>query len=434
MAKPIWPWIGLFGLALMPLVHDVAIEKTFSADGAYYFMSLLEDQRFTDFAWARNHSIYLTQWPVIAALRAGVSDWRALETLFGSGLLFPHVLAFAMCMIALRGQPKWPLLFPILSLLTVTVPSDYMLIGEHHVLVAFAWPILFFAIRPVPFAKWEAAVVAALTVAITRMYESAAFIAPVLAFFFMARNVRAPGERWAHRLPALVCLVAAAIALVAIVNPRSQHNRALFLLALVDPFANGQFIIAFAFLTPFLVALLVNRDRLGLTAVVVMVVFIVPAYALANTSSRWLGSRADVSFSCRTLSMTLIPPLLLVAAMLVRRRAGLELSPVQFRAFTVFVIAAVAFSLVDSRDWTEYRRQFKTTLETHEGFVPLTETPMKDHPSGWGWNNAILSYLWSDGRVRTIVLNPPDVPWEPFNPREKAILLRYIPRPEFLPY
>ena len=93
MTKRIWPWIGLFGLALMPLVHDVAIQKTFSADGAAYFMWLLDDQRFTDFAWARNHSIYLTQWPVIAALRAGVSDRRALETLFGAGLLFPHLLA-----------------------------------------------------------------------------------------------------------------------------------------------------------------------------------------------------------------------------------------------------------------------------------------------------------------------------------------------------
>ena len=82
-----WPWIALFGVAFLPLLHDALIEQFFSADGAYYFQSLLERRGFTDFAWARNHSVFVVQWPIVLAMRIGVSDWAVLEALFAAGLI-----------------------------------------------------------------------------------------------------------------------------------------------------------------------------------------------------------------------------------------------------------------------------------------------------------------------------------------------------------
>lgn len=425
------PWVALFALALVPLVHDVWIQKTFSADGAAYFLWLLDTGWFTDFAWARNHAGYLTQWPVVAAVRSGITDRGVLEAAFGAGLLLPHVLAFALCVVARRGQPAWPLLFPIAGLLAVTLPADAVLTSEHHVAMALVWPLLFFALRPDPFSSADLAIVAALTVAMTRVHESAIATGPILAVAFLRRRAPTRAAAWADRAAACVCAGAVAIAAISILDPRDPDNRAGFLSALDSPLSNGQFVVALAFLVPFLLALVVNRDRLALLAAVVMLAALVPARTL-GPDAPWLGSLTSVSFSSRTLSVTLMPPLLLVAALIMRRGPRVRLAPVMRRTFALFVVTTVTVGLLENRHWMDFREEFRATLQTRTGFVPLADTPFRDHPSGWGWTNPILSYLWSEGAVGAIVLNAPDTPWEPFDPREEPILSRYIEPPAFL--
>lgn len=424
-----WPWIALFAVAFTPLAHAAAIEKFLSADGALYFQRVLEEGRFTDFAWARNHAVSVVQWPVAVAVRAGVTDWATLETLFAIGLLLPYVLGFVLCVAARRGLSTWPLLFPIASLLVITIPADYLLVGEHHVLVALAWPILFLALRPAALTRWEIGVAGALILVIARAYESAVFVSPVLAAAFLVRGRRGYDRPASIALLAGLCLIGAVIAAFSIAFPRDPGNRSAFLQALVAPARRSQVLLGAAFLIPFALALWRPRDHLRWLAVAVAAVMALcvlgPSGVVPAWTRMWTVAWAGDSFASRTLSMTLLPLLLVVATALVRREGTVTVTQAHVAAFALFAVAVAAVSVQENRQWIEFRSAFKTVLATRTGFVPIESTPLVSHPAGWPWNNAILSYLWSDGAVRAIVLNPADVGWEPFDPRTTAILQRY---------
>jgi len=431
-----WPWILLFVVAFTPLLHDASIEKFYSADGAGYFHSLLETGWFTDFAWARNHAVYAVQWPVVLAMRAGVTGWAALETLFAVGLLLPFVVGFALCVAARRGHSMWPLVFPIASLLVITIPADYLLVGEHHVLVALAWPILLFALRPTRLAGWEFAVVAGLALIITRTYESTVLVAPVLAAVCILRGRREPARQVIWNGLAGICLVGAGLAAYSILFPRDPGNRAAFLQALVAPVRRSQVLMGVAFLVPFLRALWPSRPSPTWLAIGVAAVGAILALGASGAIPSWPGVSAPVwagdSFASRTLSMTILPPLLAVAAGLLLRDEPVQVTARPFAAVAVFTVVVTAVSLHENRQWIEFRSAFKATLATRTGLVPIESTALASHPAGWPWNNPLLSYLWSDGVVRAVVLNPADTSWEPFDPRTTAILGHYRQPPEFL--
>jgi hypothetical protein len=142
----------------------------------------------------------------------------------------------------------------------------------------------------------------------------------------------------------------------------------------------------------------------------------------------WAGD----SFASRTLSMTLLPPLLLAVGALLWNDARIRVTTAPFAAFAVYTVLVAAISLHENRQWLEFRSRFKTVLTTRSGLVPIESTPLANHPAGWPWNNAILSYLWSGEVVGAVVLNPVETTWEPFDPRTTAILDRYRQPPEFL--
>ncbi len=423
-----WPWIALFGLACAPLVQDLAVEKFFSADGAAYFQWVLERGGFTDFAWARNHAVFFVQWPVVFALRAGVTDWRILEGLFAAGLLLPHVAGFAVCVAARRGLSKWPLAFPVASLLAITIPADYLLVGEHHVLVGLAWAILFLALRPAALTGWELTVAAGLLVIISRSYESAVVVAPVLAGAFLLRARDAEEPAWARTALVALCLAAAAMAAYSILVPRDPGNRSAFLQSIVAPARRPQVVLGAAFLVPFVLALRRAPGSLAWLAAGLVAVAGIVAFESGSTRPVWAGD----SFASRTLSMTLLPPLLVAAAWLTRRDTRVSFTATHFLAFVVFTAVVVAVSVAENRQWIEFRSAFKTVLATRTGVVPIESTPLARHPAGWPWNNAILSYLWSGEHVRAVVLNPSDTTWEPFDPRTSAILEGFRQPPDFL--
>ncbi len=431
-----WPWVALFVVAFLPLAHDAAIEKFYSADGAGYFQWLLERGGFTDFAWARNHSVYVVQWPLVLALRAGVTDWTVLETLFALGLLLPFAVGFALCVAARRGLSQWPLLFPIASLLAITIPADYLLVGEHHVLVAVAWPLLFLALRPARLTGWEMGMAALLALIMTRTYESAVVVAPVLAGACLLRTRQASEQRTALRLLAGLCLVGAAMAAVSILVPRDPGNRSAFLQSLLAPARRSQVLFGAVFLVPFLLALWRPSGRRSSLTISVAAIVVLLMVGLSGVAPGWPGASTPVwagdSFASRTLSMTLLPPLLVVAGAFLLHERRVVFTRASFAAFVVFTTVVVAVSLHENRQWVDFREAFKATLASRTGVVPIESTPLANHPAGWPWNNAILSYLWSDGPVRAVVLNRPDIGWEPFDPRTTPILEAYRQPPDFL--
>jgi hypothetical protein len=190
------------------------------------------------------------------------------------------------------------------------------------------------------------------------------------------------------------------------------------------------------FLIPFALALWRARQRMGWLAVSVATLVALPLLGAAGAVPGWPGLSAAVwagdSFSSRTLSMTLLPPLLLAATLLMRRDERTVFTAAHLTAFALCTITLAAVGVHENRQWIDFRTSFRQVLATRTGLVPIESTPLATHPAGWPWNNAILSYLWSGNVVRAVVRNRSDVEWEPFDPRTTAILEQYREPPAFL--
>ena len=108
-----------------------------------------------------------------------------------------------------------------------------------------------------------------------------------------------------------------------------------------------------------------------------------------------------------------------------------ELDRIDILVFVVFILVMVAGNLYNAKNWNNFRRQVIQLVKTHQGYIPIEETKLKDNPYRWSWNNTELGLVWSAPCVRAILLNQHDGAWEPFNPRETLVLKNYLQYDDF---
>ena len=92
--------IALFTVISAALWIGFSADTYFASDGSFYFAIILDNATFTNVAPSRAHAEYLTQWPLVLAVRSGVTDLYALEIFFGLGVWFPWILSFALSLYA----------------------------------------------------------------------------------------------------------------------------------------------------------------------------------------------------------------------------------------------------------------------------------------------------------------------------------------------
>ena len=417
--QKIWPWAVLYALALSTLAFNFATEKFLAADGVNFFFHVVEYQRFTTWDWHRVYAQYLTQWPLYGAVRLGWTDLGQLKALYACGMALPYLLGFALSLVALRGEPKWPLVFPTLSYVTLNMPGDYCMIAEGNVAACLAWPTLFFALRKSRYEIVDFILITGLLLLQTRLFACALLTGPIFAYLFWKRQDE--GKTARHVLVACSLLLSA-FGAYAVLYPFDAGNREDFLVSLAAPLRNRQFLGAASFVIPLLVGLHKKSERwvgFGLLAMAVMWL-LVPIPFLRNNSA-----------GCRTLFITGLPLLLMAAAPLLRRPTDFTLR--HYAATVILVVAAVGVNLSEARPWLEYRASFKSALKTHRGFLPHGRSPLISGRYDYSWTHPLWSYIWSEGEVRCIILNPPGLPFEPFDPRTTRVLERYLVSPSFVP-
>ena len=114
-------------------------------------------------------------------------------------------------------------------------------------------------------------------------------------------------------------------------------------------------------------------------------------------------------------------PLLMIAAWRLSRQKAIA----HHQTTTVIFIALMlGFHFYLSQAWMTYRSDFRTALKNNTGFVEVESTGLNNNPQKWYWTNPILSYLWSEGEVHTIILNEPGN-YEPYKAQEEPIIPRY---------
>lgn len=419
----IFPLMFLF--ISLPLINSFYFEKHLSADGVAYFCAILDSKDFTYIAWSRQFANYLTEWPLVIAVQLGITDIPTLIKWFAFGIYLPYIISFLLCIYALRDENKALLLFFLASMVAINLSVDYILAGEHHVMVNMSWPIIFILLRRNRLTLMDGFLLWILLIIFSRLFESA--LVPALIYSvicFVRLYYYKSKEQKVIMIGAIsLCFVVSAISLYFIINPRDAANREYFIQGLKVPFKNPEVLAAACFIVVYTIGLILKSRLVIISAVSPLIIYAIFRLFVDHSVS------ASVSFASRTLSVTLLP-VLLVGAILVWYFKS-ELDRTGILTFVVFIMVMIAGNLYNTNSWKDFRHEVKQLVKTHEGYIPIEETRLKDNPNRWSWNNTQLGLVWSAPLVKAIILNQQNVLWEPFNPREKLILKNYLQYDDF---
>ncbi|MFW2386613.1 MAG: hypothetical protein ACN4GG_12375, partial [Akkermansiaceae bacterium] len=308
--------ILLFGLISTVLWIGFSVDTYFASDGSYYFKILADKMWFTEIAPARTHAEYLSQWPMVVAVNFGVTDLKLLEIIFGFGLWFPWFLGFLISLYATREKP-FLIFFYLLSLASLNLAAWALLIGEHLVLLSLVWPLFFLSILKREHNCGERILTLLLLVAHLKLYESAIITGSLLASIFLLRTwiFESQKERLFSILFVILALGSIAIALQWTLFPRDANNRSSFLGAMTHGLGHPYPWIGLSFIFFSALAQLFRQRRLLKLALIIPTV-------IGIGSLIYSGIPGGVSFSTRTLTLSILPIFLVLAGAFSLVKAG----------------------------------------------------------------------------------------------------------------
>lgn len=423
LSKYVFPLLFLF--ISLSLVNAFYVDKHLSADGVHIFALILDSSDFTYITWSRQFAHYIIEWPLVLATKLGVSNIPILLKAFALGIYLPYLISFGICIYALRHERKTLLLFVLASIVAVNLTSDYVLSGENQVMVNMSWPIVLLLLRRQALTWVDGFLLWILLALFSRLYETAIIPALIYSLICLVRlyYYRQKEQVIIISGALLLCFLAFAITLYFAINPRDVSNKASFIRGVIAVLKNPEALSASSFMVIYTIGLLLKKRIIILSAISPLVIYVL-VYLFAGYSVT-----ADVSFASRTLSITFLP-VLLVGAILVWYFKS-ELDRTSISVFVVFVLTMVIGNVHNAKNWDDFRHQVIQVVETHQGYIPIEETRLKDNPYRWPWNNTELGLVWSASCVKAVLLNQPGLPWEPFNPHETLVLKNYLRYDEF---
>lgn len=420
--------IRIFAVALFTAISGAlwigfSADTYFGSDGPFYFAIILDNATFTNIAPSRAHAEILTQWPLVLAVRAGMTDLKALEVMFGLGIWFPWVLGFVVSLYATRERPMM-IFFFLISLASLNLAGWCLIYGEHMVLLSLSWPIFFFAILRRPLNGLEQVLVALLLVAHLKFYETTVISGSIFAVIFAFRTWlgATAREKWGSGIFTTLALASVLIAAYWILFPRDPENRGHFLGAIIGSLAHPYPWMGVFFVVLTAWGYVFSSSRAILAAWVTPLV--IGVFSLFSP-----GIWGGISFSTRTMTLTALPLLMLVAFM--ASLSNFEMTKKWALSVSALVIGLSLLHVRHLQSWLDFRAEFQALLKAEKGFVNPADHGDIDH---WGWTNPLLSYVWSEGEVEAVILNRNfEDGYEPFDPFTEMVMGKYLARkPDFL--
>lgn len=434
-----WLLAGAYALYALHAVYAIACSRFLFMDGAYYMVRILERADFVEMDSSRRFGYWITQAPLVLALRAGLRDRDLLLPLFGAAHFATLPLSLAVCHWAARADWRY-LAFPLLATFAGTLNTEMFVASESRLAVALFWPLLLLMLlRNDTFAT---ALTALMALPALRVYESMLVLGLILGAAAGGRAARAAGlaQRAGWLLLALWFLAGSAIALESVIHPRHPAALATFLRSTVF-FVHRDFgVHHMGLLSLVLVAL---ATLLLLRPVMTLRSFVRGAAGFAGLAVAlalwpWLRpteSAPGLHYPARVMNAYLSVPLALGAILL--RFGWLAREPTRYRRIialtAVLGMAQCAWNVAASHSWDRYLVLFRRELECRRGFIPFAESalarlPIQALPSSFNtnWTMPVMSLLLSNrGSVKSIVGNPPSVPlWMPYDPTDLSALPR----------
>ncbi|MFT6861960.1 MAG: hypothetical protein ACJAVK_000513 [Akkermansiaceae bacterium] len=415
--------IALFCVISGSLWAGFAADTYFSSDGSFYFAIILDNGTFTNIAPSRAHAEFLTQWPLVWAVRSGVTDLATLGRIYGLGIWFPWVLSFGISLYATRERPAL-IFFFLISVVSLNLAAWCLIYGEHLVLLSLAWPIFFFGIIRRRLTFTEQVITAVLLIAHLKLYETALVSGSIFTviFAFRAWVEKNPRERWGSGILAALALASVVIAVIWILFPRDSENRGHFLGAILASILHPYPWMGVSFVVLNFLGVVFSSRKFLLAGWVTPLVIGVMSISAP-------GIMGGISFSTRTLTLTALP--LLLFASVLSSLSNFKLTKHWALSISALVIGISLLHVRHLQTWIEFKSEFTGILKEEKGFVDPADHGDIAH---WGWTNPLLSYVWSEGEVKAVILNRNHKDgYEPFDPFTEVVMAKYLVKwPEFV--
>jgi len=404
-------------------------------DGASFLANMLETQGFHDFYPARAHIAWLTQWPVLLLVRAGVRDTHLLAMVFSATLLAVPAALYHLSLA--RARQKGALLAAVIAVIgTVYVPTGFFIVGEYNIAYAAVTAVFAIALTGDRTSWRDGAMLLALGLTCIASYEAMIYLGPLSAavIAWSARRSREPFGRLLAVAAALAFLGATVVSGSTVVE-YWNHEHFVEVRGRVWQFwQNLQFLVVLAGFALIAVVALVSPSWLAgrgpvVAALVTGAVLVStpwfrqlvnpesmifpPAHYLARSAA---GGLLAVLLSAMWLHVAWPEARWRLLAMLHRPMVARRLATAMF----VLVLAGAVPDVALSRYWSDYLAWFRGIVTTRTGLVYADELPMRQWPQrlfAQDWTYPALSVLVRSAPGQAIVVTRNDYKSNPpFDP------------------
>jgi hypothetical protein len=402
-------------------------------DGASFLANMLERGGFHDFYPARAHVAWLTEWPTLLLVEAGVRDVHLLAIVFSATLFAVPAALYTLALVRVRAHGT--LLAAMIAVIAVVyLPTSFFLIGEHNVAYALVSATFAIALTRRDRARDGALMLAFALVAIAS-YEAMIYLGPITAavVLWSRRGWSDPAGRMLSLAAALAFFGGAAVAASTTVEYWHHQHFVLVRQAIFDFWQNLQFVIPLAALAMIGIVGLVYPTWLRSPGPIVAAGLM----AALLVTTPWLREVRPAAFLfppshyvARTAAGGLLAVLMLLAwlhvawpkaqlrllAVLHHRMAGQRLAT----AMLVLVLGGAVPEIWLTRQWADYLAWFRGVVTSHSGIVSARDLPLGQWPYRLftqEWSYPALSVLLRSAPGQGIVVAPNDYrsDW-PFDP------------------
>ncbi len=412
-------------------------------DGAAFLVNIVDFDRFHDFYPARAHVAWVTQWPLLLAIRLGIDDTRLLA-MIQSAALFAVPVGFYQLALA-RARADAALFAAVLAIVaTVYLPTSFFIIGEYNTTYAAATAAMTVALTTGG-SRRDAAILCGIGVLCMRSYEAMVYLGPLLAAAVLwatwrrvegRRPAPGPADDVARLLGSIGALAFVGGALVSGITMVEYWHHPHFVAvraAVPDFWQNLQFVvplIGFAIFAALSVAWPPwLKSRLPAVAIGILAVLLVavpwirsirpeaflfpPSHYVARTAA---GSALWAMLAAMWIHTGWRRRPLAVLACLRDVAVGRRLAS----AMVVLVVAAMVPDLVLTRMWTDYLGYFRGVVTGRTGVIAASTLPLQVWPQrlfAQPWTYPALSVVLHSAPGQAIVLADRDYSEDqPFDP------------------
>lgn len=440
------PALGTLYRTAVLLLWALAAYNSFACrglfwDGAAFLVNVVDFRTFHDFYPARAHIGWVTQLPVLLALRLGVTDMNVLAMIQSAALF---ALPAGLYQLALARLRNLPVLFAtvLAAIAIVYLPTSFFIIGEYNATYAAVTAAMAVLLTS-DGSRRDGAILLALGALCLRSYEAMVYLGPLLAAAILwatwwrldgqRRGLADDVARLLGTVAALAFLGGAVVSGVTMVeywhHPHFVQVRA----AVADFWQNLQFMIPFCGLLIFAAVSLVypswlrGRGPVLLIGLAIALMIVLPWVRVFRPAAFLFPPSHYVA---RTAAGCVLWAMLVVMWIHVAGRASSITLLARLRepaigrrlasAMTVLVLAACVPDIMLTRLWGDYLGYMRAVVVNETGLVEARTLPLQAWPLtlfSQQWTLPALSAVLRRDPANAIVIADPHDPDEkPFDP------------------